>query len=90
MQENSIKAYEIRQNAAEKCGYVAVITPFAESQNQIAGYYDHLVNNHHDAQILGRKRAGILRYREFTKTWSGTEISTAEQINAALFDLVNI
>ncbi|MBF1355008.1 MAG: hypothetical protein HXM74_01485, partial [Mogibacterium diversum] len=44
---NSIKAYEDKaKRCRENAVTCAVITPFAESQNQIAGYYDHLANNH--------------------------------------------
>ena len=44
---NSIRAYEDRaKRCRENAVTYAVITPFAESQNQIAGYYDRLANNH--------------------------------------------
>ena len=86
---NSIKAYEDRaKRCRENAVTCAVITPFAESQNQIAGYYDHLANNHRMMlKYWEEKEQAYYDIENATKDLFSTGDSTAEQINAALSDL---
>ena len=86
---NSIKAYEDRaKRCRENAVTCAVITPFAESQNQIAGYYDHLANNHRMMlKYWEEKEQAYYDIENSTKDLFSTGDSTAEQINAALSDL---
>ena len=86
---NSIKAYEDRaKRCRENAVTCAVITPFAESQNQIAGHYDHLANNHRMMlKYWEEKEQAYYDIENSTKDLFSTGDSTAEQINAALSDL---
>ena len=86
---NSIKAYEDRaKRCRENAVTCAVITPFAESQNQIAGHYDHLANNHRMMlKYWEEKEQAYYDIENATKDLFSTGDSTAEQINAALSDL---
>ena len=86
---NSIKAYEDRaKRCRENAVTCAVITPFAESQNQIAGHYDHLANNHRMMlKYWEEKEQAYYDIENATKNLFSTGDSTAEQINAALSDL---
>jgi len=86
---NSIKAYEDRaKRCRENAVTCAVITPFAESQNQIAGHYDHLANNHRMMlKYWEEKEQAYYDIENSTKNLFSTGDSTAEQINAALSDL---
>ena len=86
---NSIKAYEDKaKRCRENAVTCAVITPFAESQNQIAGYYDHLANNHRMMlKYWEEKEQAYYDIENSTKDLFSTGDSTAEQINAALSDL---
>ena len=84
-----IRAYEDRANRCrENAVTCAVITPFAESQNQIAGHYDHLANNHRMMlKYWEEKEQAYYDIENATKNLFSTGDSTAEQINAALSDL---
>ena len=86
---NSIRAYEDRaKRCRENAVTYAVITPFAESQNQIAGYYDYLANNHRRMlKYWEEKEQAYYDIENATKNLFSTGDSTAEQINAALSDL---
>ena len=86
---NSIRAYEDRaKRCRENAVTYAVITPFAESQNQIAGYYDYLANNHRRMlKYWEEKEQAYYGIENATKNLFSTGDSTAEQINAALSDL---
>ena len=86
---NSIKAYEDRaKRCRENAVTCAVITPFAESQNQIAGHYDHLANNHRMMlKYWEEKEQAYYDIENATKDLFSTGDSAAEQINTALSDL---
>ena len=86
---NSIRAYEDRaKRCRENAVTCAIITPFAESQNQIAGYYDHLANNHRMMlKYWEEQEQAYYDIENATKNLFSTGDSTAEQINAALSDL---
>ena len=86
---NRIHSYEDRaKHCRENAVTYAVIAPFAESQNQIAGYYDHLANNHRRMlEIWEEKEQKYYDIENATKNLFSTGDSTAEQINLALSDL---